>query len=60
MEISDVEKTQDFPAGPVVRSETARVRVGGHRFHPSLGKISHAKEQLGPYTTTTEPIPSNY
>ena len=32
----------------------------GHRFKPGSGKIPHAGEQLGPCTTTTEPVCHNY
>ena len=28
----------------------------GHGLDPSSGKISHAGEQLSPYTTATEPV----
>ena len=43
----------DFPGGPVARSLPASAEDG---FDHWVGKIPHAREQLSPGTTATEPV----
>ena len=50
--------TRDFPGGAVVKNPPAN--AGDMGLSPVPGKIPHAKGQLSPCTTTTEPARHNY
>ena len=42
---------------PQYRGYRPACQCRGHEFDPWSGKIPHARAQLGPFTTTTEPAP---